>query len=135
MITPFLCFNGKTEEVIRYYQTVFGFEQPHFLHFNEVPQRGFDVPKHLESGVMFTEFEIEGTKLMACDHYPGLESSKGQTLSLNIILSDKERMEAWVYALASEGTMGMKPQQTLWAPWYASVIDKYGLVWQFSLNI
>lgn len=134
MIVPFLCFHGKAEEAITYYHTVFGFKLPHFLHFNEVENRGFDVPKSLSSGVMFTEFELDHSKIMACDYYPGLSSIPGQGISLNLILSDKQHLNQWAEALASEGRWGLKPQETLWAPWYASVEDKYGIVWQFSLD-
>lgn len=134
MIVPFLCFHGQTQEAVRYYQTIFKFEEPRFLLFNQVPQRGFDVPDVLLGGVMFTEFNIDGTQVMACDHYPGLGSQPGQTISLNIISSDRSKMVKAFEALLKDGQLGLPLQETLWAPLYGSLVDKYGVVWQFSLN-
>lgn len=134
MITPFLNLHGKCEEVVHYYQTVFGFEEPRFLKFNMTPTRGYEVPIEFEDKVMFTFFKISNTRVMACDYYPGLASIPGQSISLNVIHENEIEMLKWFEHLSSEGIVGMKPQVTAWAPLYASCTDKYGIVWQFSLN-
>lgn len=40
----------------------------------------------------------------------------------------------WFTILSTDGKKGMEPQATAWALLYASCIDKYEIVWQFSLN-
>ena len=134
MITPFLNFHGQCEEAVRYYQTIFGFEEPRFLKFKMAPNRGFEVSADFDDKVMFTFFIISNTQIMACDHYPGLESVSGQSMSLNIIHDNKEELFRWYGMLAEDGQIGMIPQETAWAPFYASCIDKYNIVWQFSYN-
>ena len=134
MILPFLCFYGRTQEAVTYYQSVFGFEQPHFLLFAQVPNRGFEVPETLNDGVMFTEFTVSQTRVMACDAYPGLPGVPGQSVSLNIIETDEDKLRQWFEALAQDGQIGMPLQPTLWAPLYASVTDRFGIIWQLSLN-
>jgi len=134
MITPFLNFHGRCEEAIRYYQTIFGFEEPRFLKFKMALNRGYDVPSEFDDKVMFTFFIISSTQVMACDHYPGLESISGQTMSLNIIHDNKEELLKWFELLSKEGQVGMIPQETAWAPLYASCVDKFNVVWQFSYN-
>jgi len=134
MITPFLNFHGKCEEAVRYYQTVFGFEDPKFLKFGMAPLRGFEVYENYDDKVMFTFFVIANTQIMACDYYPGLESIPGQSASLNIIHESEEDIRKWFELLSMDGKRGMELQETAWAPLYASCIDKYGIVWQFSWN-
>lgn len=134
MVSPFLCFHGRTEEAVNYYQHIFGFELTGFLKFTMVPNRNFNVPEDFLDKVMFTEFTISGTRIMACDAYPGIDSVPGQGMSLNIIESDKEKIETWFRALAKDGQIGMDLQPALWAPTYGSLCDKYGVIWQFSHN-
>ena len=134
MITPFINFHGQCEEAVRYYQTIFGFEEPRFLKFKMAPNRGFDVSSEFNDKVMFTFFEISNTRIMACDHYPGLESQSGQTVSLNIIHDNKDELFKWFELLSNDGIVGMPIQETAWAPLYASCIDKFNIVWQFSFN-
>jgi len=134
MITPFLNFHGQCEEAVRYYQTIFGFEEPRFLKFKMAPNRGFEVSSDFDDKIMFTFFIVSNTQVMACDHYPGLETTSGQTMSLNIIHDNKEELFRWFELLSKDGQVGMSPQETAWAPLYASCIDKYNVVWQFSHN-
>lgn len=134
MITPFLNFHGQCEEAVLYYQTIFGFEEPRFLRFKMALNRGFEVPIELNDQVMFTFFEISGARIMACDYYPGLKSTRGQSMGLNIIHDNKDELFKWFEQLSKEGQVGMSPQETAWAPLYASCIDKYNIVWQFSYN-
>lgn len=134
MITPFLNFHGKCEEAVKYYQTIFAFDEPHFLKFGMATSRGFEVYDDYDDKVMFTFFKVSGTQVMACDYYPGLESTPGQSVSLNIIHENEEDIRNWFTILSADGKKGMEPQATAWAPLYASCIDKYGIVWQFSLN-
>lgn len=132
MIIPFLNFHGRCEEAVNYYATLFDFK-PQFLRFSMAPVRGFEVPKAYDDKIMFTMFAIAGNMIYACDHYPGLSSVEGQTLSLNLI-ADKETLESVYRKLRPDGQNGMAFQKTLWSDWYASLIDRYGVVWQFSLD-
>lgn len=132
MIIPFLNFHGRTEEAVTYYASLFDFK-PQFLKFSMAPDRGFDVPEAMNDKVMFTLFQIAGNTIYATDHYPGLDSVPGQGMSINLI-ADKATLESVFKKLAPEGKVGMNFQKTLWSGWYASLIDKYGIVWQFSLN-
>lgn len=133
MIVPFLCFHGQCEEAVTFYAKVFGFEA-RFLHFNQVPQRGFDVSESFANKVMFTQFTITDQQVMATDHVPGLSTQPGQSVTLNIIHTGRADIEAWFAALSEGGTVGMPLQKTGWAPWYGSLTDRYGITWQFSLN-
>lgn len=134
MIVPFLCFYGKTEEAVKYYQSIFEFEEPQFLKFSQVLNRGFEVSEDLKDGVMFTEFKIGETTIMACDAYPGLDTIPGQSTSLNLILKDEMVFRRIFNQFGQEGRVGMSLQKTLWAPLYGSLVDKYGVVWQLSLD-
>lgn len=133
MIVPFLCFHGQCEEAVTFYAKVFGFEA-RFLLFHQAPGRGFDVPESFNSKVMFTQFTIADQQVMATDHIPGLSTTPGQSVTLNIIHPSKADIERWFAELSVEGTVGMPLQKTGWAPWYGSLTDRYGITWQFSLN-
>lgn len=132
MIIPYLCFHGRCEEAVTYYGERFGFK-PELLKFSTVPQRGFEVPQEMNEKIMFTRFLICGNPIMACDHYPGLETKTGQSMSINLV-GTKEELEFAFSVLSKDGQVGMPFQKTLWSSWYASCIDKFQVVWQFSLN-
>lgn len=132
MIVPFMNFHGQCEAAVLYYQTIFKFEDPLFLKFNQVQNVAFTIPEDYGNKVMFTEFRIADQKIFACDVYPGLQSTSGQSISLNVIHSSLEDIQTWFDALSKEGVVGMPIQATPWAPQYGSCTDKYGIVWQFS---
>lgn len=134
MIIPFMNFHGQCEEAVLYYQRIFKFNDPFFLRFNKVPNLPYVIPEDYGDKIMFTEFTIADQKIFACDVYPGVQSTSGQSVSLNVIHSSLEDIQTWFEALSSEGIVGMTLQATNWAPQYASCTDKYGIVWQFSYN-
>lgn len=132
MIIPFLNFHGRCEEAVTAYSKLFDFE-PRFLKFAMAPDRGFEVPADYGDKVMFTLFKVAGNMIYATDHYPGLSSVPGQTVSLNLI-ADKSTLEQLFAKLAPTSTIGMPFQKTSWSGWYASLTDQFGVVWQFSLD-
>lgn len=134
MIIPFMNFHGQCEEAVLYYQNIFKFKDPFFLKFAMAPSVPFTIPADYEDKIMFTEFTIADQKIFACDVYPGVHSTSGQSVSLNVIHSSLEDIQTWFDALAKEGVVGMTVQMTPWAPQYGSCTDKYGIVWQFSYN-
>ena len=134
MIIPFMNFHGQCEEAVLYYQSIFKFNDPFFLKFNKVPNLPYVIPEDYGNKVMFTEFTITDQKIFACDVYPGVQSTSGQSVSLNVIHSSLDDIRIWFETLSSEGVMGMSLQATNWAPQYASCTDKYGIVWHFSYN-
>ena len=112
MIVPFMNFHGQCEAAVLYYQSIFKFEDPFFLKFNQVRNLAFTIPEDYGNKVMFTEFMIADQKIFACDVYPGMPSHAGQSISLNVIHSSLEDIQTWFDALSKEGVVGMPIQAT-----------------------
>lgn len=133
MIYPFINMNGKTAEAVAYYASVFKLDPPHVLTFAQVEDPGFTIPSGFASKAMFSFLDIDKTRVMFCDHYPGLPTKDGASVSLNIITS-RENIDAWFPLLAKDGQIGMSLRKALWSKYYGSLIDKFGIYWQFSIN-
>lgn len=133
MIIPFLNLNGKTAQAVPYYAEVFELKPNHILTFNQAGDPGFDVPADFGDKAMFTFLDIDSTRVMICDHFPGIPTHVGASVSLNLITS-RENIDRWFPLLASEGSVGMERQETKWSKYYGSLTDKFGIVWQFSIN-
>lgn len=133
MIYPYINLDGKTAEAVPYYASVFGIQHHHILTFGQAGNPGFSVPEGFENKAMFSFLDIDQTRVMFCDHFPGIDSQSGASISLNIITS-QENIDTWFPRLAMDGKVGMPLQKTMWSKYYGSVVDKFGIVWQFSIN-
>jgi len=133
MIIPFLNLHGKTAQAVPYYAEVFGVKPNHILTFNQAGDPGFEVPEDFGDKAMFTFLDIDSTRVMMCDAYPGVPSQAGASVSLNLITS-REKIDRWFPLLAKDGKISMERQETKWSKYYGSLTDKFGIVWQFSID-
>ena len=125
-------FNQQCEEAVHFYASVFQTPVPNFMRFGDMPNPDYpldDVSKNL---IMHTELVIEGDTVMFSDVFPGMELKVGNNLSLTVVSDDVEKTRRYFDLLKVGGLVEMELQETFWSPLYGSIVDKYGIVWQFS---
>ena len=125
-------FNQQCEEAVHFYASVFQTPAPNFMRFGDMPNPDYpldDVSKNL---IMHTELVIEGDTVMFSDVFPGMELKVGNNLSLTVVSDDIEKTRRYFDLLKVGGLVEMELQETFWSPLYGSIVDKYGIVWQFS---
>ena len=134
-VQPHLCFEGRCEEAVEFYQKTLGAEVMMLMRFQdspEPPQPGM-VPPNSEHKVMHTSFRIGEATVMASDgQCAGRPSFQGFALSLTV--PDEAEAERLFAALADGGQVQMPLTTTFFAPRCGMVADRFGVAWMVTVE-
>lgn len=132
-VNPYLVFNGNCREAVEYYAEAFGTEKPQIMAFGDAPPNPeFTLPEEAKALVMHTNITVCGTNIMFSDSFPGTPFQAGNNFSLAIVHDNTDEMKAYFEKLKADGTVRMELQETFWSKLYGSVVDKFGIEWQFN---
>ncbi len=132
-VEVYINFNGNCREAVEFYSDVFETEKPQIMIFGEAPPNPeFVLPEEAKNLVMHTELDINGSNVMFSDVLPGMPFVLGNNISLTIVSKNMEEIKCSFNKLKECGTVIMELQETFWSKCYGSVIDKYGITWQFN---
>ena len=82
-VQPYVCFNGRCEEALRFYEHAIGARVSFLFRFDEAPGPVV-VPEGWCDKVMHANLQIGDSQIMASDgHGPALQPISGISLSLN----------------------------------------------------
>ena len=128
MPTPYLFFNGRTEEALEFYRKALDAKVQMVMKFKdspEAPPPGMEAdPNH----VMHACIVVGGGAVMASDGCTGGKPEfKGFSLSVNAKdAADADRIFA---ALGKGGQVQMPLGKTFFSPRFGMVADKFGVGW------
>jgi PhnB protein len=135
-ISPYLNFNGNTEEAFNFYKSVFGGDFEVLQRFRDTPEVD-KLPEADRDKIMHIALPIGGGQvLMATD---ALESM-GQTLKVgnNVSLSINAESEAEANrlfnGLSAGGQIEMPLQKTFWGAYFGMFADKFGIQWMVNYD-
>ena len=130
----YINFDGNCREAVEYYSKVFKTDKPEIMTFGDAPEDpGFSLPEESKNLVMHTQLIISGDIVMFSDTFPGMPLVKGNNISLTVVTNDMDEITEAFNHLKAEGKVEMDLQETFWSKYYGSVVDKYGIIWQFSM--
>jgi PhnB protein len=128
-VTPYLYFEGRSEEALEFYRTALGAEIGMVMKFKDMPPGQPAMgPLPPPDKIMHASFKIGDTTLFASDgRNAGNPEFKGVGLSLN----PKTTAEATrlFEALAKGGQVQMPLAKTFFAASFGMVADKFGIPW------
>ncbi|HVL77025.1 MAG TPA: VOC family protein [Noviherbaspirillum sp.] len=132
-IQPYLFFNGRCEEAIRFYQEVLGAEITALMRYKESPDPAM-TPPGAEDKIMHASVRIGDTELMASDgDCSGKPSFAGFSVALTVAgAAEAERV---FNALAHGGQVQMPPAETFFSPRFGMLADRYGLNWMIMAEM
>ena len=134
-IDVYINFNGNCREAVTFYAQVFGAEQPHIMSFGDTPpDPAFPLPEEAKDLVMHARLNINGSTVMFSDVFPGMPFIVGNNISLSIVTKDIDEVKSLFNKLKEGGKVGMELQETFWSKCYGSVIDQFGIEWQFNYD-
>lgn len=134
-INIFVNFNGNCREAVEFYAEVFNLEKPKFMTFKDSPpDPNFELPEEAKNLIMFTSLNISGSDIMFSDTFPRMSFTAGNNISLTVVDTDIEKVKSYFNKMKEGGTVEMDLQETFWSKCYGSVVDKFGIPWQFSHN-
>lgn len=134
-LTPYLNFDGTTEEAFAFYAQVFGGQELGVARFRDfgasmgqLPEA--DLDKVANTAVMLPN----GTMLMGTDMLASLgqQLNHGNDFALHVEADDLAEAQRLFSALSEGGTISMEPARTEWAEWFAGCTDRFGTEWMVS---
>lgn len=132
-VEVYLNFNGNCRQAVEYYAEVFNTEKPEIMTFGETPQHpDYQLPEEAKNLVMHTRLNINGSRVMFSDTFPGSPFIEGNNVSLAFVSNDVELIKNAFDKLKQDGTVVMDLQETFWSKSYGSLKDQFGIEWQFS---
>ena len=132
LIQPYLFFNGRCEEAVRFYEQAIGAKVDMLVRFKDSPepQPGAVPPGH-ENKIMHTSFRVGGSTIMASD---GCETNpKFEGFSLSLTVPTEADAERVFNALAQGGEVRLPLSKTFWSPKFGMLQDKFGVGWMIGL--
>jgi PhnB protein len=126
-VTPYLMFDGRTEEAIEFYEKAIGATVGMMMRFKDSPEQSMCAPG-AENKVMHCSLKIGDTTVMASDgRNTGKPDFKGISLSLNA--RDEAHADQMFKALGEGGQVQMEMTKTFFAKRFGMVADKFGVSW------
>lgn len=137
MIQPYLVFDGNAKEAIAYYASAFGVVDYDIMTFGDAPNDPeHPLPAAAQNLVMHAALQLPNAKLMFSDNYPGSPYSVtiGNNITLAFAFTTKDAMQRAFELFADGGQVHMVPAETFFSPFYANVVDRYGVEWQLTVE-
>jgi PhnB protein len=126
-ITPYLMFNGRTEEALEFYKKALGAEVVMLMRFKDNPDPKYNPPNSDEK-IMHSSFKVGAATVMASDgDCGGAPTFSGVSLALSVTTPDEA--ERCFNALAADGQVQMPIGETFFSPRFGMVADKFGVHW------
>lgn len=133
-IEPYLFFQGRCEEALDFYRTVFDAEQTMLMRYRESPEPPpMPLPPGWEDKVMHAALRIGETLLMASDGCGG-EPPRFEGFSLSVEMPDAETAGRVFDVLAQHGQVQMPLGKTFFSPCFGMVTDRFGVGWMIIVN-
>jgi PhnB protein len=129
-IQPYLFFDGRCEEAIRFYERALGAKVEMLMRMKDSPEPPppGTMPAGSEEKIMHASLLIGGARLMASDgHCAGKPAFQGFGLSLD--LPDAAAAERVFAALSEGGQVRMPLSKTFFSPSFGMVADRFGVLW------
>ncbi|NLA83297.1 MAG: VOC family protein [Clostridiales bacterium] len=132
-IEVYLVFNGNCREAVEFYSNAFDAQMQPIMTYGEANIPG-DFSEEDKNLVMHTYLIISGSRVMFSDSYPGDPVNIGNNISITILSKNIEEIKTWFNRLKEGGTVEMDLQETFWSKCYGSLIDRFGVCWQFNYD-
>ncbi|MBN2733120.1 MAG: VOC family protein [Balneolaceae bacterium] len=132
-VNPYLNFDGNTEEVFEFYQSVFGGELQ-IVRFKDMEDSMGATGDDLEK-IAHVSLPIGGNTMLMGDDGPavmGQPMTVGDNFSINLEAENAQEAEKVFNDLSAGGKITMPLQETEWAAKFGMLTDKYGISWSVN---
>jgi PhnB protein len=136
-LTPYLNFDGTTEEAFTFYSELFGGQMLGIARFRDFGESMAGLPdedldKVANAGLLLPN----GAMLMGTDLVASLGQTlnKGNDFSLHVETDDADEATRLFEALSEGGSVDMPPAATEWAQVFGGCTDRFGIQWMISFT-
>jgi len=135
-VSPYLNFNGNTEEAFNFYKSVFGGEFLAVMRFKDNPQCG-EMNDADKERIMHIALPIGGgTVLMATDSLESLgqKLTVGNNFYICLSPDSKDEADRLFNGLSDGGKVEVAIQDMFWGAYWGSFADKFGVQWMINYD-
>ncbi|MED1406604.1 VOC family protein [Bacillus mycoides] len=126
-ITTFLMFEGKAEEAMNFYTSLFN--QSEIVSISRYDENG----PGKEGTVIHATFTLNGQEFMCIDSYVKHDFTFTPAMSLYVTCDTEEEIETVFNKLAQDGKVLMPLGSYPFSKKFGWLNDKYGVSWQLTL--
>ncbi|KMP90838.1 MULTISPECIES: VOC family protein [Bacillus] len=126
-ITTFLMFEGKAEEAMNFYTSLF--DQSEIVSISRYDENG----PGKEGSVIHATFTLNGQEFMCIDSYVNHGFTFTPSMSLYVTCETEEEIEKVFHKLAQDGSVLMPLGSYPFSKKFGWLNDKYGVSWQLTL--
>ncbi len=134
-LTPYLNFDGTTQEAFAFYAEVLGAEVLGVARYRDFGASMGELPEADKDKVANAALRLsDGTMLMGTDLLSSLgqEFRSGNDFALHLEADDVDEAQRLFDALSDGGAVSMEPEPTEWAEWFGGCSDRFGIEWMIS---
>jgi len=128
-VTTYLSFNQNAEKALEKYRQVFHISSIQTMKYKDMPN--FNGPDNMKELILHSEFFIGETKLHASDTPSSMKYVEGTQTTLTLTCDSEADVIRFYEGLIEGGKSIMKPGKSFFARNYASLVDAFGIHWQF----
>ena len=137
-VNPYLNFDGRAEEAMNFYKSVFGgeFAGNGIMRMSTAPGMP-ELPENERNRVMHVSLPLgNGSMLMASDILPsmGHQLTTGNNNYISLAPDSREEADRLFKGLSAGGEIEMPMQDQFWGDYFGSFKDKFGICWMINYN-
>ena len=129
-LSPYLNFNGKAAEAMRFYQSVLGGELT-MQTFEDVKMARSPAEKDL---IVHARLTGSGFVIMASDSPPGRRTTFGDSVHMSLSGRDGEKLTKAFIELSGGGSVDMALAKQFWGDTYGQLTDRFGVHWMVNIT-
>ena len=130
LLTPYLTFNGKAGEAMKFYHSILGGELTmQTFAESKMAQRPED-----NDLIIHAALKNEGLTFMASDSMPGRPVDFGDNVHMSISGDDADRLTKVFDGLADGGKVDMPLAKQFWGDTFGQLTDKFGVHWMVNIT-
>ncbi len=131
----YINFQGQAKDAMYFYADVLSTDPPNIMYYKELPENpDYPVPKECQDWVMHGSIIYNEQLIMFSDLLPHIKYQTSNAISLLIDLDDEIALKALYDKFSDGATISTPFAKTFWAKGFGSLVDKFGIEWQFNCS-
>ncbi|MCL2427191.1 MAG: VOC family protein [Oscillospiraceae bacterium] len=131
----FINFDGNCLEALRFYENVFETKVGNLMRYSDAPAAdGYEVSEKDKDRVMYAGLPLGDMVVMFSDAPDTGEFVRGNNVCPTLGFDNEAEIRKVYNALKKGGDVYMELQKTFFGELFAMVEDKFGIIWQLTLN-
>ena len=130
VLTPYLTFDGKTAEAMKFYQSILGGE----LKMQTFAESSMPVTDENKDFIIHADLSNGTLSFMASDGDTQHPVSMGNNVSMSIAGTDEAQLTDFFNKLSEGGTVTMPLAKQFWGDMFGMFTDKFGIHWMINIG-